>query len=94
MKRVFSSQKIEMCLFLATTMAAISLRKHPFLFALRRNGCFRRLGCNDVTCKPPIPSGVTSYCVTMFSRFTSSALSVTGYCYCSFVTVEVREDKI
>ena len=51
-------------------------------------------GCHDVTCKPAIPSCVTSYCVTMLSLFTSSTVSVTGYCYCSLVTVEVREDKI
>ena len=53
-----------------------------------------RHGCHDVTCKPAIRSCVTSYCVTMFSLFTSSTLFVTGYCYCSLVTVEVREDKI
>ena len=51
-------------------------------------------GSHDVTCKPAIPSCVTSYCVTMFSLFTLITVYVTGYCYCSLVTVEVREDKI
>ena len=71
MKMEFSYQRIEMCLFLATTMAAMTSRATS-----NTQLCYELL------------------CDNMFSLFTSSTLSVTGYCYCSLVTVEVREDKI
>ena len=80
MKMEFCSQRIEMCLFLATTMAAMTSRANQQYPA----------GVTQLVS----PSCVTSYCETMFNLFTSITVYVTGYCYCSLVTVEVREDKI